>query len=185
MDRFIVVDRRMYVRESLVTQLSTSFPTVPIIAMAHASQLAGVDLTGNVVAICGQDWKRLRLRSSSVRIIVLAEPEPYIKLGIDSIQGLVTTDSKFALLTAIVRLVAAGGEYLPHMQHLQYPNLSIRQKQVIGLLPLPNKAIADRLGCSPGTVKTHIRRLFARFAVTNRTALVAKLYETYRCLQTS
>ncbi|MDR7500331.1 MAG: LuxR C-terminal-related transcriptional regulator [Armatimonadota bacterium] len=42
---------------------------------------------------------------------------------------------------------------------------------------LPTKAIARHLGISMWTVSTHLRRIFARFGVGSRAAMIARLFE--------
>lgn len=57
--------------------------------------------------------------------------------------------------------------------------LSPRERQIAVLVAqgFPTKAIALRLGISIWTVSTHLRRLFARFGVSSRAAMVARLFE--------
>jgi DNA-binding CsgD family transcriptional regulator len=40
---------------------------------------------------------------------------------------------------------------------------------------LPNKVIADRLGISPHTVSTYLRRIYLKLGVANKAALVSRL----------
>lgn len=58
--------------------------------------------------------------------------------------------------------------------------LSPRERQIAVLVAqgLPTKAIALRLGISIWTVATHVRRMYARFGVSSRAALVARLFES-------
>lgn len=57
--------------------------------------------------------------------------------------------------------------------------LSPREHEIAGMigLGLPNKTIAANLGISSWTVSTHLRRMFAKFGVNSRAALVAKILE--------
>ncbi len=57
--------------------------------------------------------------------------------------------------------------------------LSPREAQIALLVAdgLPTKAIAMRLGISPWTVSTYLRRMYARFGVRSRAAMVARLFE--------
>ena len=50
-------------------------------------------------------------------------------------------------------------------------------------LGYPNKTIAANLGISSWTVSTHLRRMFAKFGVSSRAALVASVLEERRCLR--
>ncbi|HEY2372309.1 MAG TPA: helix-turn-helix transcriptional regulator [Gaiellaceae bacterium] len=57
--------------------------------------------------------------------------------------------------------------------------LSPREHEIAEMigLGLPNKTIAANLGISSWTVSTHLRRMFAKFGVNSRAALVAKILE--------
>lgn len=61
----------------------------------------------------------------------------------------------------------------------QRRTLSPREAQIALLVAdgLPTKAIALRLGISAWTVSTYLRRMFARFGVRSRAAMVARLFE--------
>lgn len=57
--------------------------------------------------------------------------------------------------------------------------LSPREQQIARMIAqgYPNKTIAAKLGISSWTVSTHLRRMFAKFDVRSRAALVARLLE--------
>ena len=66
------------------------------------------------------------------------------------------------------------GESVPPAEHEQLPGvptLSEREREVLALLGygLSNRAIADELYLSVDTVKTHVRNLFTKLEVGNRT----------------
>jgi DNA-binding CsgD family transcriptional regulator len=56
--------------------------------------------------------------------------------------------------------------------------LSPREREIAELIAdgYPNKTIASALDISPWTVATHLRRLFAKFNVTTRAEMVARLH---------
>jgi DNA-binding CsgD family transcriptional regulator len=57
--------------------------------------------------------------------------------------------------------------------------LSPREQQIARMVAQgdPNKTIAAKLGISSWTVSTHLRRMFAKYDVRSRAALVARLLE--------
>lgn len=96
-------------------------------------------------------------------------------------------------LFAALRLVQAGGSPISSgiarrvAQAFQKPRpsapadqtLSDRERQVLDLLSLghPEKQIADRLGISPHTVHTYIRRIYEKLHVHSHAQAVAKYAE--------
>jgi DNA-binding NarL/FixJ family response regulator len=54
--------------------------------------------------------------------------------------------------------------------------LTQRERDVMALLVMgcEDKEICRRLRMAHGTLRTHLQRMFARYEVTNRTALVRK-----------
>jgi DNA-binding CsgD family transcriptional regulator len=60
--------------------------------------------------------------------------------------------------------------------------LSPREEEIAAMVGLgyPNKTIAANLGISSWTVSTHLRRMFAKFGVRSRAALVAAVLEERR-----
>jgi len=84
-------------------------------------------------------------------------------------------------LAAAVRSVSRGGYRLSDSvsaklaQSLTVEALTARQEDVLALLTdgLCNKRIAQRLGVSVGTVKTHLRSAFERLQVRSRTEAIA------------
>ncbi|MFI6155131.1 response regulator [Kitasatospora sp. NPDC051170] len=102
------------------------------------------------------------------------------------------------LLTAL-RVVASGDALLapavtrrlihefaarhepPHPQAArELANVTPREREVLHLVArgLPNPAIADHLGLSTATVKTHVRRLLAKLHAHDRAQMVVIAYET-------
>lgn len=57
------------------------------------------------------------------------------------------------------------------------PTLSPREQEIVRMVAqgYPNKIIADVLEISVWTVGTHLRRIFAKVAVTSRAAMVARI----------
>ena len=83
-----------------------------------------------------------------------------------------------------LRKVVGGGVYTPkslfaassedNSEHAQSSPVTHRQADILALLAdgMPNKSIADALGITEGTVKQHLKSLFKRLNVQNRTQAV-------------
>jgi DNA-binding NarL/FixJ family response regulator len=106
-----------------------------------------------------------------------------LQLFVADIAGLVPKASSGAILEAAIRLVLAGGRYLPPrvlammttrdaaLQVAAGPlRLSGRQTEVLAKIAegASNKEIARTLALSPATVKAHVAALIATLGVTNR-----------------
>ncbi len=107
------------------------------------------------------------------------------------LQGCLPLSSTIDFAAAAIRLIVAGGTYLPHARSVIKDTTSLiprervpkkaesesavltpREQAVLDLLErgLPNKAIAHELNLSLGTVKVHVHNIMAKFQVRNRTA---------------
>jgi DNA-binding NarL/FixJ family response regulator len=83
------------------------------------------------------------------------------------------------LLTAI-RTVSAGGKHIPAsiaqrlVGHMQSDAISERERQVLSLVAAGkrNKEIATDLSIAEDTVKMHVRNIFSKLDVTDRTEAV-------------
>ena len=114
------------------------------------------------------------------------------------LRGCITTSSTMEVAAAALRLVLAGGAYLPrHWNGDRQPTeapldrmlraddctpcstLTRRERAVLDLLQrgMANKLIAYRLNMSKSTVKVHVHNIMAKLNVHNRTeAAVAARY---------
>jgi len=128
--------------------------------------------------------RELRARAPQVPLIVVsAEEDPAqvsALLGL-GVSGYVPKSDPPAVIVSAVRLVLAGGTYVPPRLLVAgakveggLSELTPRQVEVLRLLAqgLPNKSIANTLGVSEGTVKVHLIAVFRALNVRNRTAAV-------------
>ncbi|HEX6980658.1 MAG TPA: response regulator transcription factor [Alphaproteobacteria bacterium] len=114
---------------------------------------------------------------------------------IAGVSGLIPVKNSGRLTVNIIRLLLAGGTYVPACSSPETPadesvsagsppdkgearlGLSMRQSDVLRLIArgASNKAIARELGMRENTVKTHVKQIMRRLGVRNRTeaALVA------------
>jgi len=139
--------------------------------------------------------ERLYTLNQSVRIVLLSNSDPVYcaRSGItDRISGLVSDHYASEILTAAIRLVAAGfrvqpclerparacesavsseDSTLPEKSRLAYDLLTKREIAVLARLRdgQENKGIAIDLGMSEATVKVHLRALFRKTGARNRT----------------
>jgi DNA-binding NarL/FixJ family response regulator len=127
--------------------------------------------------------RELRARAPGVPVIVVsADEQPghvsaLVSLGVS---GYVPKSEPPAVIVSAVRLVLAGGTYVPPRllapaaREPALPDLTPRQIEVLRLLArgLPNKSIANALGVSEGTIKVHLIAIFRTLGVRNRTAAV-------------
>ena len=118
--------------------------------------------------------------------VVSAEQQPgtaaaLLALGV---AGFIPKSDPSDVIVGAVRLVLAGGVYVPpHLLRDQRagpsspgipPGLTARQFDVLRLLAQgkPNKLIARELGVTEGTVKVHLLAVFRTLDVRNRTSAV-------------
>lgn len=178
-------------------------------AWAHAEarddiEIAVVDLhmpgIGGIEGLTG-----LRERTPNTRIVVLTGSDcdedllAVLALGVD---GFVPKSVEPGVVEAAIRLVMAGGRYLParvaelaaqgsaavplppvptSAAPIEAPlgRLSGRQRDVLDQMARgrANKEIAQLLGLSPATVKTHVAHIIAVVGANNRTEAATRARE--------
>lgn len=108
------------------------------------------------------------------------------------VRGYVTKESPLEVVLGAVRVVLAGGCYIPpHVMRLlgvsaplaaesgdgdAPPYLTPRQRQVLELLlqGMPNKVIGSRLEMAEGTVKTHLNTIYRVIGARNRAQAILR-----------
>ena len=129
--------------------------------------------------------RRIRELDHSARIIVLTMyhgDEDIHRAFEAGAMGYVLKDAISDDLIHVIREVHAGRRVVtPEIQQAlderaRLPTLSLRERQVLELLAegMRNKEIAAALGISADTVGMHVKNLYAKLDVHDRTAAVAK-----------
>jgi DNA-binding NarL/FixJ family response regulator len=135
--------------------------------------------------------------NASLGLLVGAWPPstclPLLRSGL--IKGVVPLNLGLEVQIAVLGILLAGGEYCPPALVMQAPQesairvgeheglpdyaghgLTPREAQIMALVAqgLQNKLIAAHMALSEHTVKAHVRNLFTKLRVSNRTQAVAK-----------
>ena len=123
---------------------------------------------------------------AGARLVVLSEEEGdhapavrrCLRLGV---AGFVQRDRMAVALVPTVLAVAAGQSAVPlgGAQDVVAPNLTTREKQVLGLvvMGLSNGEIASRLYVAESTVKSHLTTAFSKLGVRSRNHAVALILD--------
>jgi DNA-binding NarL/FixJ family response regulator len=139
------------------------------------------------------------LRGTRVIVLTTFELDEYV---FDALRygasGFLIKDTKPAELLRAIRLVAAGDALLsPSVTrrvvrefaerpirrgtpHSQLSTLTDREREIAGLVGegLSNDEIADRLGVSPATARTHVSRAMVKLGARDRAQLVVFAYQS-------
>lgn len=132
-----------------------------------------------------QQGQKAQATRSLQAALALAEPGGLIRIFIDEglpLKQLLRELIGRGLGNAYARqLLTAYAQvpFAPNPQAVLIEPLSERELEVLGLIAagLANQAIADQLDLSLYTVKAHVRNIYAKLSVNNRTLAVAKAQE--------
>ena len=201
----VVIEKRSLVCECLASCIASqsgnrvvTFPNVEayldVLEVTPASLVLLCRSTnlGNPVDV--QDMDRLTRLVPQLPVVVLSDAEDLqqIRAAIDSgARGYIPTSLKLAVAVEALRLVRAGGVFVPasslmtasHHQgdgprlREQAPAFTPRQAAVVDAIARgkANKLIARELDMCESTVKVHVRRIMKKLGARNRTevALIA------------
>jgi two-component system, NarL family, response regulator len=191
--RLLCVDDHRIVREGIALILSRE-PDITVVATAATAQEAVVEFKRHRPDITLMDLRlgetsgieairEIRREYPAARIIVLTMYQGDEDIHRALAAGATTYLLKDALsdeLIRIVREVHAGGQPMaPDVKarldaRAAQPTLTPREVQVLQLVSQGkrNKEIAAILGLSPDTVPVHVKNIFAKLRVNERTAAV-------------
>lgn len=205
----VVIDRRILARDCLVRCLRDAIEGRNILAFDGAAEwLAVADdhLKPGVVLICAAHYKSadqqvendfLILKAAiDVPCIVVSDTEDWdqaISAIEDGAQGFIPTSVSLDVAVQAVRLVEAGGTFIPakmlilshrareaHEGNGHAASLfTVRQAAVLAALHQgrSNKQIAYQLQMSEGTVKVHVREIMKKVNARNRTEVVLRTHQ--------
>jgi two-component system, NarL family, nitrate/nitrite response regulator NarL len=165
-------------------------------ALARAQALGAVDLLLLDLHIPGEDPRanlnaaRAACPQTPVVVFSGSEDPDHLRMALEmDVHGFLPKSSRPEVVEAALRLVLAGGRYLPDavrtlaLEANPAPanatvvdtSLTDRQMQVLRLLAggSANKLIARDLGISPSTAKAHVAQVLSVLGAANRTEAVA------------
>jgi two-component system, NarL family, nitrate/nitrite response regulator NarL len=133
--------------------------------------------------------ERLREQDSPAKVVLLTaqlEDDALLEAMRLSVEGIVLKNGGERSLIDCLDKVSAGGRWIPQdllvrasaLRERQKSDplntLSERERQLSELVAegLRNRAIADELGLSEGTVKVYLNRIYEKLGISSRTELV-------------
>ncbi|GGM81333.1 DNA-binding response regulator [Longimycelium tulufanense] len=194
--RVVVVDRHPIVATGLRYALDNE-PGLTVVGEAHdvASAMREITLTSPDVALTELDLgaedgveliRRLRRSWADLAVVALSDQVARVVAAVKAgARGFLRKTSTVEEIVRAIRQVASGGapvspSVLPMLlvevhEPGKQARLSAREVEVLRLVAsgLSNVQIARRLFVSETTVKTHLRRVFRKLEVNDRTAAVA------------
>jgi DNA-binding NarL/FixJ family response regulator len=202
-----LIDPKPLTRQSIGDLLAEAFPEYAMVAVSTCDELLEIDgrwigkLNLAVVYIrdqrltntCVQSaLELLRMRFPEASTVVLADSDDVDEVNralAYGVRGYIPTSVEWEVAVAALRLVSAGGTFVPadalrstaskpgdqpegeRQGRSDGLDLTPRELSVIDLLRegKPNKLIAARLDMQENTVKVHVRNILKKLNAANRT----------------
>lgn len=203
--KVIIIESRNIYKECLSHYLSqfSGVETISIASPRDWPKIAELSTPPDIILLCIAEGERLPADLSevvpaneglrSLPVVVLSNerlPCQIFDLLKAGVRGFIPTNAGCAVAVQVLRLVRAGGTYVPSSSLSAQPDKTSigaergdlftgRQKQVIEAIRLgkPNKIIAYELNMCESTVKVHVRTIMKKLKARNRTE-VAYLYSS-------
>lgn len=209
--KVLVVDDHPLIRQALLVVLTQLDSDLQVLeagncheALALADENSDLDLVLldiHLPGVSGLDaLQSFRERVPAVPVVVISasqDPDDVTRALDSGAMGFIPKSQSSGVMINALRLVLAGGVYLPHEMVRHAPGwngvpraapissgtsyreigLTERQAQVLALLiqGKPNKLICRDLGLAEGTVKIHITAILKALKVSNRTQAVIEV----------
>jgi DNA-binding NarL/FixJ family response regulator len=202
-----LIDPKPLTRQSIGDTLTEAFPESAIVAVSTCEELLEIDerrigkLDLVVVYIRNEGltntWvesalELLRVRLPEALAVVLSDRDDVAEVNralTHGVRGYIPTSNEFEIAVAALRLISAGGTFVPaaalrsttaepdnqpegeRQGRSNGRDLTPRELSVIDLLRegKPNKLIAARLEMQESTVKVHVRSILRKLNAANRT----------------
>jgi DNA-binding NarL/FixJ family response regulator len=182
--RVAIVDDHPVVREGTASIVARQEDMEVVASTASVQELTGSQTDVDVVLLdlrLGTELGFSLLQDASLRaaVVVLTAydypqyVEAALRLGA---AGYVLKTAPIAELLDAIRRAAAGGMAFGVRASRTATRLSDREREVVAAVVdgLSNDEAASRLGISPRTVESHLRRIFERYALASRAELAAR-----------
>jgi DNA-binding NarL/FixJ family response regulator len=201
----VVIHQRAFIRECFVRCLEASYAGHDVVALESVTAWrdfedeARVSPTVIVYFVEGRDPSNfagldvLEEIAAEAPVLIVSDTDDVndvVRAFKSGVRGYIPTSLSFNVVVEVVRLIQAGGTYLPANFALQEKRsgeaskandlLTERQLMVVGALcqGMANKQIAYKLSMSEHTVKVHLRHIMRKLNARNRTevAILSKSF---------
>lgn len=208
----ILIDNNAFSRECTIGALETAYGRASIFGCGSVADLPRHDLRNGTVhiALLNAHGKRasdpsiegtlaeLRDRLGPVAVVLIADQDSgdrVIEALGHGIRGYIPATATLKVAVEAMRLVEAGGTYIPADSLLNYSlarssngsglnghQFTPRQMAVLQRIQQgkANKIIAHELSMSESTVKVHIRNIMQKLKATNRTEVAFRTRNLFR-----
>ncbi len=192
--RILIADDHALMREALAMTLHRCWPGATVVQAKDFPSVWAEAARGFDLCICDltmpgatalDGMRQLLSIQPTLRIIAItgsAEDVTVRKILTLNIAGLIPKVTEGSIVEAAIRLVLAGGTYLPDSKLFfnDPKNLTSSQTRVLQLMckGQTNKEIAKTLEIAPSTVKTHVDNILDRLGARNRTDACQKFSES-------
>lgn len=205
----VIIHQRAFIRECFARCLETSYADHDVIALESIAAWRNFESAGRVSptvivyfidASDPSDFPSLDVLgeiATETPVLIVSDTDDandVVRAFKSGVRGYIPTSLPFNVVVEAVRLVQAGGTYVPVSLALQEKQsedvskandlLTERQLMVVGALcqGMANKQIAYKLSMSEHTVKVHLRHIMRKLNARNRTevAILSKGFYNFR-----